>query len=95
MASDVKVPFGQNFGGMCGSSPDGIWLRALRSAFSEPKPKSLQVSEPNREQGSELGVCFFRRTDFSTPTSALPMKLFLWAEPRPTWLIFHAVNPLA
>ncbi len=87
--------FGRNFDGMCGSLPDGIWLIALNGARVSRSQSLFSSAQASRELWAGGPFFFFRRTDFSTPTSTLPMKLFLWAEPRPTRLIFHAVNPLA
>ncbi len=85
-ASFVKVSLDQNFGGMCGSLPDGIWLRALRGAISEPKPKSLQVSEQKKkEQSSELGVRFLDGLISVRPLAASPNQIGLVGRSPAPW----------
>ncbi len=64
---------------MRGSLPDGIWLMALNGARVSQSQSLLSNTRASRELLAG-GPFFFRRTDFSTPTSALPMELFLWAE---------------
>ncbi len=51
-ASDVKVPLGQNFGGMCGSSPAGRFV-----ARSVSRSQSLCKSA-SKTESRELGVRF-------------------------------------
>ncbi len=57
--------------------------------------EQLQVSRNARfraesREREESGGPLFRWTDVRASTSALPMKGFLWAEPRPHGSIFRA-----
>ncbi len=85
-ASDVEVPLGQNLETCV--NPRARWYMAEGRfvARSVSRSQSLLSSAPASREPVSWGYVF-RQSDFSTPTSALPMKLFLWAEPRPTRLL--------
>ncbi len=67
---------GWNFGGMCGFSPDGIWLRR---STAQSNGETEVSSEPANEQASnEQSFCVdFKRPDLSPPMGDCPNQIVL------------------
>ncbi len=83
----------------CWLSLDKCWFNVqtrpdvkARSSFgAAPSFKKRAIFKlSSRERERERGGPFFRWTDVRASTSALPMRWFLWAEPRPHGSIFRA-----
>ncbi len=66
----------------------GLDVKAASSFGVAPSFKEARDFRAESER--ERGCPFFSWTDVRASTSALPMKWFLWAEPRPHGSIFRA-----